>query len=102
VSDEIFTDLTIKAHCVGDSGNPADPLRIVASAAVTADPEEWDEGSGERLMPYVTLWFDYAEGGFAGFTIAQARTVGEALIRAADHAQRALDEAKRRGWNLVE
>lgn len=102
MSDEIFIDLTIKAHCVGESGSPADPLRIVASTSMTADPEEWDEGAGERLTPYVTLWFDADGGGFAGFTIAQARSVGEALIRAAEHAQRAKDEALRRGWKLIE
>lgn len=105
MTDQVFTDLELAAEFVGEGEHPTDPLRVTATAAETADPEQWNEGNGERIMPFVTLWDDSPPptgGGWFGFTIAQARHLGEALIRAADHAQRAKDEALRRGWKLVE
>lgn len=91
-----FSDLTIRAR-------EADgPLRVEADVSC-ARPGESSEDSG--IVPYVTIWYDAPApvgGGFSTLSIAQARRLADALIKCADHAQRAKDEAERRGWKLDE
>jgi hypothetical protein len=98
----LFEDLVIPAEFIGESGqSPTDPLRVEACVSGVEPPEK----DGSRIRPVVTLWDDSPPpmgGGFFQFTIQQARHLGHALLRAADHAQRAADEAQRNGWELVD
>ncbi len=100
MTDHIFDDLEIAASFRGEHYAPTESLRVVADVECALLEEE-----GTHLTPHVALWDESPPpegGGFFTFRIEQARKLAEALLLAADHAQRAKDEAERRGWKLVE
>lgn len=91
---EIFTNLTFRAR-------EADgPMRVEADTEA-AKPDK----NGDGIVPFVTIWYDAPApvgGGFTNLSIGQARRLADLLTKCADHAQRAKDEADRRGWKMLE
>jgi hypothetical protein len=95
MSEPIFTNLQIRVRSVEG------PMSVEADVDCSipgVNGNDPDSGTA----PYVTIDWDDPASSPDILLIGQARRLAAALIRCADHAERARDEAMRRGWKLEE
>jgi hypothetical protein len=95
VTDPIFTDLTVRMRSIEG------PLEVIAHVA-WAVPGEDGNGPDGGTRPHVVIEWDDPAATAELLSVAQARRLADALRNCANQAERAITEAKRRGWKLEE
>lgn len=94
-TDPIFVDLTLRLRTIEG------PLEVEANVACGV-PDHDGNGPDGGTKPYVSIEWDDPAAAAELLSVAQARRLADALRTCADHAERAIAEATRRGWKLEE
>jgi hypothetical protein len=95
MADPIFTDLTLRLRTIEG------PLEVSARVAWAIPGEDGNSPDG-GTKPFVMIDWDDPAAAAELLSLAQARRLADALRTCADHAERAIIEANRRGWKLEE
>lgn len=94
-TDPIFTDLTVRLRTIEG------PIEVIAHVA-WAVPGEEGNGPDGGTLPHIAIEWDDPAATAELLSLTQARRLANALRKCADHAERAIAEAKRRRWKLEE